>query len=306
VLAYRLVGETRLTWFDRTGRQLESVGPPGRYRNPALSPDEQRVAVARIDRETGEPDIWLIELTRGVTSRFTSHPSRDDMPIWSRDGRRIAFKTSRDRLESLYQKASSGHGPDEPLAAVTQFSLAPMDWSGDGFLIYGADDGTSRFSNDLWRLPLSGDRKPIPFLRTRFNETQGQLSPDGRWIAYVSNDSGSNEINISPFPSGEGKWPISTNGGVEPRWRGDGKEIFFVALDGSLMAVPVTTGSTVQASSPAQLFQTGMSGALSVYTRNQYVSTADGQRFLIDHQPRGRAPSSSVTVVVNWMAALAK
>jgi serine/threonine protein kinase/Tol biopolymer transport system component len=306
VLAYRPIAETQLVWVNRSGRQLSTVGPPGHYRNAALSPDEQRVAVARIDVETGAPDIWVIDLSRGVMSRLTSHPALDDLPVWSRDGQHIFFRSSRDGPANFYRTPSSGTGPDEPLF-TTRTGVVPMDVSADGRLIYADGDPTSRFLYDLWQSPLSGDRKPVPLMRTKFHETQAQLSPDGRWFAYVSNDSGRNEINVSPFPSGDRKWQISTNGGVEPRWRGDGKEIFFVGLDQSLMAVPVTTGSAVQAGVPVKLFDTGMRGTLSAsYVRNQYVNTRDGQRFLIDHDPRGRAPVSSITVIVDWVAAVAK
>jgi dipeptidyl aminopeptidase/acylaminoacyl peptidase len=183
----------------------------------------------------------------------------------------------------------------------------PMDVSPNGHLIYGEDDTSAPFQHDLLQLPLSGDRTPVPLLRTQFNETQAQVSPDGRWIAYVSTDSGRSEVTVSSFPSGHRQWQISTGGGVEPRWRGDGKEIFFVALDQSLMAVAITTGATVHTGVPVRLFESGMRGTLSTaYTRNQYVSTADGQRFLIDHERRGRSPASSITVVVDWMTAIAR
>jgi Tol biopolymer transport system component len=304
VLAYRPVAETLLAWVDRSGRQLSTLGPRGYYRNAALSPDEQRVAVARIDVETGAPDIWLIELARGIRSRLTTHPGLDDLPVWSRDGQYVMYKSLRDGGANLYRTPSNGTGPDERLSA-TATVIMPMDVSADGHLIYADDDPTARFQYDLWQLPLAGDRKPFPLRQTTFHETQAQLSPDGRWIAYVSNDSGRNEINISPFPSGDRKWQISTGGGVEPRWRGDGKEVFYVALDQNLMAVPVTIDSTVHAGVPAVLFKTGMRGTLSSsYIRNQYVSTRDGQRFLIDHEPGGRGPASSITVIVEWVAAM--
>jgi len=304
VLAYRPIAETKLMWVDRSGRPLSTLGTPGHYRNAALSPDEQRVAVARIDNATGAPDIWVIDLARDAMSRVTSHPSLDDMPLWSRDGQHIVYKASRGGRNSLYRTPANGTGNDELLLTA---STMPMDLSNDdNDLIYGALDSGLPFHYDLWRLALSGDRKPMPLLRTQFNETQAQLSPDGKWIAYVSNDTGRNEITVSPFPSGDGKWQISTGGGIEPRWRGDGKEVFFVSLDQNLMAVPITAGTTVQAGAPVRLFETGMRGTLSAsFTRNQYVNTSDGQRFLIDHEARGRAAASSITVVVDWIAALA-
>jgi serine/threonine protein kinase len=310
VLAYRQVGESKLTWFDRNGRLLEVVELPGRFSSPALSPDEQRLAAARIEPDTGIPQIWVVDLSRGVTSRLTLRESDGaDMPLWSRDGSRIVFRSNREGRSSLYQKASSGAGPDEILFSATErSSLTPLAWSAEGALIYSADDGTSRFSHDLWRLPSQGGgRHPIAILRTRSTEAQAQLSPDGRWMAYVSNESGRNEVYVSPFPSGEGKTPVSTAGGVEPMWRGDGKELFFVALDRSLMAVPLTTSPEVRVGASTQLFRTGMRGTLNtVYARNQYVATRDGQRFLIEHQTGRTDPISSVTVVVNWTAALVR
>jgi serine/threonine protein kinase/Tol biopolymer transport system component len=306
VLAYRPIAETRLTWLDRSGRPLSTLGTLGHYRNAALSPDEQHVAVARIDVATGAPDVWLIEVARDVMSRLTSHPALDDMPVWSRDGRHIVYKAVRDGRWHFYRMPSAGTG-DAELLLSTATPIVPTDTSDSGHLIYADDDDSLPFHFDLWQLPLSGERKPIPLRRSDFNETQAQLSPDGRWLAYVSNDSGRNEIYVSAHPSGEGRWRISTAGGVEPRWRGDGKEIFFLALNQSLMAVPVTTGATLQAGVPMKLFDTGMRGTLSTsYTRNQYVNTSDGQRFLIDHEPRGRAPASSITVVVDWMASITR
>jgi hypothetical protein len=181
--------------------------------------------------------------------------------------------------------------------------LTPLGWAADGTLVYSADDGTSRFSFDIWR--LGANREPIAVLRTRSNELQAQLSPDRRWIAYVSNESGRNEVYASAFPSGEGKTRVSTGGGVEPAWRGDGKELFFVALDRSLMAAPLTTSHAIRVGSPTRLFQTGMRGTpSSPYARNQYVATRDGQRFLIDNLTGRTDPISSVTVVVNWRPAL--
>jgi hypothetical protein len=180
---------------------------------------------------------------------------------------------------------------------------APLDWSVDGrFLLY--EDWEATPGSELFRLPLSRNRTPIRVDRTEFRETQGRLSPDGRWMAYVSNRSGKNEVNISPFTSGTGTWQVSTNGGIEPQWRGDGKELFYLAHDRNLMAVPLTIDATVQAGLPVRLFETQMRATFTNDYRNQYVASADGQRFLLDHRPRGESSSSSVTVVVNWMAAL--
>jgi Tol biopolymer transport system component len=310
VLAYRPIGDTELVWFDRTGQRAQKIGPPGRYSNPALSPDNRHVAVARADPETGTTSIWLFELARDVASRFTFEPSFDDMPVWSPDGSRIVFRSNRSAGWGFYEKASSGTGPEETVLNRLPVSAVPLAWSPDGrFLLYtaGADPNAPR-RNALWLLPRSGDRKPVPYLQTQADELQARLSPDGGWMAYVSNESGRNDVYVRPFPSGEGKWQISVNGGSEPAWRGDGKELFYLAANQELMAVTVKTGSVVDAGPPTRLFATTMSSGLinPGYTRNQYVVTADGQRFLINQGVATPSPISPLTVVVNWTAALKK
>jgi serine/threonine protein kinase/Tol biopolymer transport system component len=308
VLAYRPIGDTELVWFDRSGRRLEKVGQSARYSNPALSPDNKQVAVAGLDPETGAQDIWLVDLMRGVTSRFTFDPASDDMPLWSADGRRILFKSHRGATWAFYQKTSNGTGPDEMvLNGFATPNTTPLFWSPDGrFLVYsaGAHPDPGR-RNELWLLPWLGDRKPLPYLRTPFNEAQGQVSPDGRWMAYVSNKSGSNEVYVRPFPSGEGEQQISIKGGSEPTWRGDGKELFYLDANQDLMAVTIKTGSSPDAGRPTRLFGTTMSSGFinTAYTRNQYTVTADGQRFLIN-QRVAAGPGLPITVVLNWPAAL--
>ncbi len=167
-------------------------------------------------------------------------------------------------------------------------------------LIYTTFD--SRTSNSVWMLPLEGDRNRLPLLNTGNGQVQAQVSPDGRWLAYVSTEGGRHDVYVRPFPSGDGKWLISPGGGLEPSWRRDGRELFYLAPDGSLMAVTVTTGTTFEASPPDRLFVTKMSTVRNaVFTRNQYVPSADGQRFLIT-QPTGTP--ASIVVVVNWPAGL--
>ena len=241
------------------------IGPPGHYRNPALSPDEQRVAVARIDAETGAPDIWLIELARGVMSRLTSHPALDDLPIWSRDGQshrvqvlpRRAFELVSNAVDRRRNRRDGDHAPATASCRWTCRRRADI-WS---TVRTTAPRG---FSSTCGGCRCAGDRKPIPVRRTMFNETQAQLSPDGRWIAYVSNDSGRNEINISRVSVRRRQMAdLHQMAESSRRWRGDGKELFFVALDQSLMAVAGARWPQVQAGVPGRLFDSGMRGTLS-------------------------------------------
>jgi Tol biopolymer transport system component len=295
VLAYRQIGDTQLVWFDRMGRASGSVGARGRYTNPALSPDQQRVAVSRGDAATGTRDIWTIELPRGIASRLTAD-GMANQPVWSPDGSRLAYLTR----EGFAQRASNGSGSAALIQSAPSGDL--LDWSPDGRALVYESPFTPRTAFDIWMLPLVGDRKPVPLVQGDFFDVQGQVSPDGRWLAYASDESGRFEVSVQPFPSGQGRWRISANGGLEPHWRRDGKELFFLALDRTLMAVPVGTGSTFEMDMPKPLFETRMS-TLWNYTRNQYAVAADGQRFLIN-QPAGQA--SPITVLVNWTVALKK
>ena len=297
VLAYRPIAETQLAWYDRGGRQLGTLGPPGPYSNPTLSHDEQQIAVGRLDFETGASDIWIIDLVHGgPPSRFTFDAASEEMPLWSPDGRHIVYRSA----SRLYQKASTGVGKPELLPVAWGIAL---DWSsGDHSLLYHARSPNGDF--DLWMLPTTGDRTSVSVVRTAFHDAYGRLSPDGRWLAYVSDESGRGEVYVRAFPSGDGRRQVSTDGGLEPMWRQDGKELFYLAPDRSLMSVVISGDSALDVGPPARLFETRMSLVFNpTYTRNQYVVSADGQRFLIN-QPPAVAPSSPITVVVNWQAAL--
>jgi Tol biopolymer transport system component len=214
-----------------------------------MSPDGRRVVLQRT--VNGNPDIWLLDLARGVLTRFTSHPALDANPIWSPDGSRIVFTSNRDGPVDLYQKLVSGDGGEERLTSMPQ-TRTFNDWSPDGAtILYRVTD--SKLGYDIWALPTSGEGKPFPVVQTPFNERDAQFSPDGKWIAYQSNESGRFEIYIQPFPGSAGKELISTSGGGQPRWRRDGKELFYVGLDGQLMAVSIQMGSdgrTVEAGRP--------------------------------------------------------
>ncbi|PYT06299.1 MAG: hypothetical protein DMF60_09660, partial [Acidobacteria bacterium] len=272
----------RLVWVDRGGKPIGALGLPGAYTRPWLSPDEQRVAVDQRDNQTGTLDIWLLNAAGGAASRFTFDPGNDLYPLWSPDGSRIVWTSNRAGGFDLYQRASSGAGQDELLLKAGH-RIIPTDWSPDGrFIVYYEVDPKTR--RDVWVLPLAGDRRPIPFLQTEANETEARLSPDGRWMTYGSDESGGYQVYVQSFPAGGGKRQISTKGGVGPHWRCDGKELFYYAADGKLMAVEVNGGANsgvgFEAAAPQALFEF-RSGAGLTYVA-PYTVTKDGQRFLLN------------------------
>jgi len=279
---------------------LSSVGPMGEYFNIFFSPDEKRVAAAITDSQSGTRDVWLVDIVRGTPTRFTFDPAEDFLPIWSPDGSRIVFASDRDGPGNLYQKPASGAGNEEELLKTNERKW-PTDWSRDGrFVIY--TNLSQKTKLDLWVLPVTGEQKPTPFLQSSFNEDYARFSPDGRLVAYASDESGKFEVYVQTFPASGGKWLVSTNGGVQPRWRRDGKELFYIAPDKKLMAVDVKLeGSTFEAGVPRALFQTRVVSYPN--PRNVYEVSADGQRFLII-TPLEEATSTPITVVANWNADL--
>jgi dipeptidyl aminopeptidase/acylaminoacyl peptidase len=266
---------------------------------PSLSRDDQRVALYR-GVNAGNPDIWVLEAKRGVFSRFTSDAADDVGPIWSPDGDRIVFSSNRKGVQDLYQKSVTAGVSEELLLATAQAKLA-TDWSGDGHLVlFTSHNLKSGF--DIWALLLDGNRKPFPVVQTGFDEQGGQFSPDGHWIAYQSDESGRAEIYVQRFPDRGNKWQISTNGGSQVRWRRDGRELFYVALDGRLMAVAIGISSNAQApdvGTPVALFVPPLGGAVQQGdARHQYMVASDGQRFLVATVTE--EANSPITVILNW------
>jgi Tol biopolymer transport system component len=210
---------TQLGWIDRAGKPLESIGGTGSYQNnPRLAPDGKRVVVARMDARTRRQDLYVIDLTRGTESRLTFDPADDTSPIWSPDGNRIVWASNRTGTYQLYQKLASGVGQDEPLLP-SDVPLIPRGWSTDGkFLLYGRIDPKTN-QDDVWVKPMEGDRQPFPFLQTPFLDTEAVFSPDGRLIAYRSNESGRSEVYVQTFPASGSRWQVSTKGGHHPQWR---------------------------------------------------------------------------------------
>jgi Tol biopolymer transport system component len=288
------------------------VGAPARTLYFALSPDEKTVAVPRRASSGNNTDIWLHEIARGVETRFTFHASsRNEGPVWSPDGRRIAFFSSRAGRTDLFLKDTSGTGQDE-LLLESALNKYPTDWSRDGrFLLYTETGSKTGF--DLWILPEPGaagrDSKPVPFLQSPFNETQGQFSPDGHWIAYTSDESGRQEVYVRPFPPEAGKWKISISGGQFPRWRHDGKEVFYLAPERKLMAVPVKADvgarPMFEAAAPQTLFEARIPSITPGFNQFVYAVAADGKRLLVN-TTRSDIVETPLTVVVNWLAAVKK
>jgi eukaryotic-like serine/threonine-protein kinase len=298
-LAYQSTRARRqLAWFDRAGKEVGRLGQPEDQFAPRLSPDQQRVAVSRRSAQ-GKTDIWLLDLVRDARMRFTTFQAANNAnPTWSPDGSRMVFMSNREGpFFDLYVKASSGAGGDELLLKSSDSKLA-TDWSSDGrFILYQAQHPKTGW--DIWVLSLEGDRKPVPLLQTEFNELLAQFSPDARWIAYQSDESGQAEIYVQGFPKSSGKFQVSTSGGSFPRWRRDGKELFYLSPNGKMMAVEAkATATTFETGRPRELFQTRVALFLSVAPT--YDVTADGQRFLIQTMPDDAEGASLITVVMNW------
>ena len=307
LVAYREGGASRrqLAWFDRSGKALGRMGAPDENDlfSPRVSPDGRRVAVHRTVQ--GNTDIWLLDGTR--SSRFTFDAVLDRFPLWSSDGSRIVFDSDRKGARDLYQKPSSGAGAEELLVESPQAKIA-NDWSADGrFVLYHSIDPQT--ARDLWVLPMEGERKPWVFLKTRFEERSAQFSPDGRWVAYHSNESGQNEIYIRPFAApaasgvaanaAAGQWQVSTAGGIYPKWRSDGRELYYIGPNGEMMAAAIAaTATTLEPGAPVALFAARiLGGGVDNNLGRQYDVTRDG-RFLINTLLEDA--SSPITLIQNW------
>jgi eukaryotic-like serine/threonine-protein kinase len=246
----------RLTWFDRQGKAVSTIGEPGLYRTLSVSPEGKRVAVERTDPQTQNRDIWLIDSATGVTTRFTSDPGWDAFPTWSPDGSRIVFTSNRTGIYDLYRKATSGASNEELLYQSTE-GKGPNSWSPDGkFLIYYSLGQPTHLR--LLAADGPADRKPTPLVDPQFSSVTGRFSPDGRWIAYSSNESGKNEISVRPFDPATGTAGnpviVTSGGGGTPLWSGDGKELFYLNA-GTATALEVKSGATFQTGVPKPLFK---------------------------------------------------
>jgi len=290
---------SQLRWFDRSGKPAGSVGIPGSYGNVRLSPDGRRVATDQTDPDGRTNDIWILEPARGTTTRMTFDPSAHWTPIWSPDGRQILFSDTRKLGNQLYLRNADGSGSEEEVADLAAgLQVNPWDWSRDGKY------ALVRKANELWYFSWP-ERVAKPLLQAKWTVRNAQFSPDGRWMAYASNETGSMEIYVSSFPSGNGKWQVSSAGGQEPRWRQDGKELFYLSADGKMMAMAVTTGSSFKASSPVALFQTHRRQPVSAQEVFSYDVSGDGQRFLIITKV-DEANAAPLSIHLNWALAMEK
>ena len=287
----------QITWFNRAGEKLGTIGQTATHTAPALSPDGTRFAVAV--GEFGKRDIWIYDLKRGTASRLTFGPADNTNTTWSPDGSKILFSSNQSGQYDIYQKAANGLGGTQLVFASQQQAKHIDDISPDGrYAIYDVVSAAT----DLWGLPLFGVRKPFPFVRGNFLSASAVFSPNGRYVAYMSGETGNFDVYVQTFPQQTGKWQISTAGGLQPMWSRNGKELFYLALDGKLMAVDVnTSAATFQAGIPKPLFQTQL--ATTYQGRNMYVVSPDGQRFLV-LAPAADEKSEPITVVVNWQALL--
>jgi Tol biopolymer transport system component len=321
-----VAGEQRsFSFFDRTGVRGPSVGAPGTYAGVDLSPDGKRFVVHRHDGGGG--DNWVYDLANGRMQRLTFDATQDNQsPIWSPDGTRIAFSSRRNNKWGIYTKLADGTGTED-LITESDAVKEPMSWSPDGKILVYAQTGQS---GDVWAVPLTGDKKPFPLLQSRFNERFPQVSPDGKWLAYASDETQRDEIYVKPFPDGPGKWQVSVDGGLLPRWRHDSKELYFFSVPNFLAAEIHVTGSSLQAGVPQALFAVG-SNPNAATGHNSYASYAvssDGRNFLISQLGVGgpaasggladqiatvvdrggatAAAPNTVTVVLNWPQMLKK
>ena len=294
------VGKRQLVWVDRRGRELSRIGPAGSSRPsyPSLSPDGRHLTVQRsVD---GNTDIFLVDVDeRGGSIRFTTDPQADIAPRWSPRGDRIVYASQKDGAFQLFERAFNG--TDARLLLNSVDSKQVTDWSHDGrHLLFRTVAHMPGADMDIWALPLDGDRKPFPVRRTPFEERDAQFSHDDTWIAYHSNESGQHEVYVQPFQREGERRQISTNGGVQARWRADGRELFYLTLDGRLMAVPVAVrpdGRALQPAAAVPLFE-ARTGPVQAVALHSYIVAADGQRFLLDRvveeQPH------AISLILNW------
>jgi dipeptidyl aminopeptidase/acylaminoacyl peptidase len=287
--------DARVVWLDRAGHVLGEAAPPGAYSDLALSPDGHSIVLGIVDPQKSSADLWVRDLARGVMSRLTFDDAEHINPVWSPDGQRVMYAANRHGPYQPYIQQASGVGAIDSLAAPPRVNLGATDWSRDGHTVAYRAFADARW--DVWLGPAEGGKPPTPFLNSPSSETFARFSPDGRWLAYQTDESGRNEIYVRPVSGAQGKWQISINGGSSPEWRGDGKEIFFLGADQSIMAAPIESAETFRPGTPKALFRASLiEGRLGGF---RWVVTPDGNKFLALTANATQAVPR-FTVVTNW------
>jgi Tol biopolymer transport system component len=283
-------------WIDRKGQETPAFDEERQYAHVSLAPDGSRIAFD-VFEDDNKGDIWIRDFARGTTTRFTFEPEREFAPVWSPDGKRIAY-TVQGKSQDLYWKDAAGTGEPELLLDTPEDKFV-TDWSRDGTTLVFSSRGDQGW--DLWAMRVMGDRKPFPLRKTKFSEATATLSPDGRFLAYQSSESGQNEVYVQEFPQARSKWQISTSGGRDAQWRVDGRELYYCTPDGHIMAVAIEKGPSFAAGTPQPLF---VARSSSMTTRNRFRPSPDGQRFLVNVPGPGDATARPAVVVLNWPSAL--
>jgi eukaryotic-like serine/threonine-protein kinase len=296
-------GNQQITWFDRSGKQVQVTGGQDGYFTPKISPDGKKLAVSIAASNYSTGNLWVFDLARGIKSRLTFSSAVPLYPSWSPDGKTIVFESNRGGTSHLYQVASDRSKAVAPLL-VDGFSEGEPDWSSDGrYILFVRFQKDPKANSEIWALPLSGKRKPFPVVQSPFSSSEPALSPDGKWLAYISREGGITNVYVVPFLHGSGKWQISSDGGHSPRWRHDGKELFYLSSDLGLMSANVSTsGDSFSVGKVHALFQAHMLGLSTI--AGAFDVTADGKKFAIitaTHEP-----SEPLTLVTNWPALLKK
>jgi Tol biopolymer transport system component len=287
---------SQLTWFDRSGKEVGILGAPGAYNNVRLSPDDRSVAEDQTDVDGRNIDVWV--LGSNAPRRLTFDPALDQAPIWSPNGKQVLYDWTRSAGNQLFLKNADGSGTEEQVSDQSERLIVPWDWSRNGqYILF-------RKATELWYLTWP-DRTLKPYLQTKWTVRNAQFSPDGKWVVYASNETGSMEIYVSPFPNADSKWQVSSRGGEEPRWRGDGRELFYVSPEGMLMAVPVAADSGFTTGSSVPLFQIHRRPAISAQDVFSYDVSKDGQRVLVITKAN-QAASTAPSVVLNWTSEFEK
>jgi Tol biopolymer transport system component len=301
VLAYRSASpDSRLVWFNRSGKELDRLVEGADYHHPSLAPDYQRVAVEKTDPATRHHTVWVVDMA-GRESRLVLDPAGAHLPVMSNDGR-VAYSSNRNGNNSndIYVIRADGAGGSEPLlVSSTKARQLPTDWSRDNrYLLYDRE-------SDIWVVPVAHPVEAHKFIAAAGKQTQGRFSPDRRWVAYTSNESGANEVYVQPFPAAGDRWRVSTEGGAQPQWRDDGTELFYLGADGNLRVAAVkASGTKFETVAPQVLFNTGITSQFT-NRRNHYVVARDGNRFLVNISAED-GNTAPITVMLNWDAKLKK